>query len=1049
MGAEFAWHIDAHNRVVVTFHGALTVATVEQLRLALQETIDMLIAQHKRVLVVFDARTLKLSDVPSDVRVAGKRVLALPFDGLAVLAGNRFARAVSYVIRASGQASKIRFFRDKRKAYRWLDNIGRAHKSRSSFLHVIAGLLAAGIGIAALVGWHTGNSYLLRWLPQLRPVNPMGAVGLIVLGAALCALRLRERLWLYIAATGIGLLGLAALLPVPIDHVLYGTKVTLAGPHTQLADSAGICFVALSAALWLFDARRRSLRTLVLVLLVGVLGLSQFIIFGSMYARQFVYGLSDTFVMALNLAVGFTVASLALLIVVLRKQLAVLFGEISRTGWLILAALVFVQVATYGAWAQAVSRNENNASAAFGGSVGDINDALDGRLQAYVDSLYGFRGLFAASSYVEQGEFQAYYNSLNLSATYPGLRALSFISKVKDADLPAFVALHRADKSLYPAGNPTFAITSKTNLPVHYILTYNASSNTVGGTDLGSTPARLQAFRKADQTDAPVSSGTLQFGSTNGQPAQNGFFITIPVSGETSGGSPIGFVNAVFTYQDFFAKTFAHTTLLDGLNVTVSDIKDGSLVFSSLHSGTMHQTYFSNIDVPVADRLWDITVAAPADFGLHTSQSNLPRTMLTGGELFAVLLTVIFVLQARARKEAYQLAENMTEDLEHERTLAVANDQKSQAILASIGDGVFAVDKKERITLFNAAAQNISGFSEGEALRKPYKEILRFEHDGKVSEQFVRKAMAGHLSEMSGDTVLVTKSGKRLKVADSAAPIRDARGNIQGVIVVFRDVSREYELDKAKTEFVSLASHQLRTPLAAINWYGEMLLSNDAGKLNKAQREYAQEIQDGNRRMVELVNALLDVSRLDLGKLTNQPPQPVNIAELVGSLEKELHSSIAEKHLHLGKRLTAGLPPVVADPKLLRMIIQNLLSNAVKYTPAKGEVSIVLRRAAPEEVAAAHLRSDQPHWLFSVKDSGYGIPKEQQGRIFGKLFRADNVQRMNVEGTGLGLYIVKEVAEKLGGRVWFDSVESAGSTFYVVLPFRAKRIAPPPGSSVQ
>ncbi|MDB5181886.1 MAG: sensor signal transduction histidine kinase, partial [Candidatus Saccharibacteria bacterium] len=126
------------------------------------------------------------------------------------------------------------------------------------------------------------------------------------------------------------------------------------------------------------------------------------------------------------------------------------------------------------------------------------------------------------------------------------------------------------------------------------------------------------------------------------------------------------------------------------------------------------------------------------------------------------------------------------------------------------------------------------------------------------------------------------------------------------------------------------------------------------------------------------------------------------------------------------------------DPKLLRMVVQNLLSNAVKYTPDRGQITYTLRAAEAGDIKAAHLPASGNYLFMSVADNGYGIPETEQPKIFGKLFRADNVRAMDVEGTGLGLYIVREVATKLGGTVWFTSVEGKGTTFYVVLPYKAK-----------
>ncbi|MDO8557837.1 MAG: ATP-binding protein [bacterium] len=249
------------------------------------------------------------------------------------------------------------------------------------------------------------------------------------------------------------------------------------------------------------------------------------------------------------------------------------------------------------------------------------------------------------------------------------------------------------------------------------------------------------------------------------------------------------------------------------------------------------------------------------------------------------------------------------------------------------------------------------------------------------------------------------------------------------------DITDLMQLDKAKTEFVSLASHQLRTPLSTVNWYAEMLLAGDAGKINKEQKKYVEEIYNGNQRMVELVNALLNVSRIELGTFLIEP-QPTNVAELARSVMDEQRPAIDEKKILLKPNLADNLPIIQIDPKLLRMVFQNLLSNAVKYTPEGGTVEL-------------DLRVDSDCIVIKVADTGYGIPKPQQDKIFTKLFRADNVRKKDTEGTGLGLYIVKSIIDHSGGKVWFESParqspdgssrmaggeENPGTVFYVTLP---------------
>ena len=348
--------------------------------------------------------------------------------------------------------------------------------------------------------------------------------------------------------------------------------------------------------------------------------------------------------------------------------------------------------------------------------------------------------------------------------------------------------------------------------------------------------------------------------------------------------------------------------------------------------------------------------------------------------------------------------------------------EKLGTILQSIGDGVFVVDKNLNIIVYNNTSAKLSGFTEKEAIGKPYHEILQFvyEKDGKVNDKFIKDAfLTGEVQEMNGHTELIRKDKSKIVVSDSAAPLKNEEDEIIGVVVVFRDVSKERAVDRAKTEFVSLASHQLRTPLTSINWYAEMLLSGDAGKLNKEQKDFLDEIYSGNQRMVDLVNALLNVSRIDLGTFAIEP-KLVNLMEIMDSIVDELVSQTEVKNIKIEKDYDK-LPLINADVNLTRIIFQNLLSNAVKYTPKDGSVSIGIKKQDKDV-------------LISVSDTGYGIPKGQQSRIFEKLFRADNVQEKAVEGTGLGLYLVKSVVETAGGKIWFESEENKGTIFYVTIP---------------
>lgn len=330
--------------------------------------------------------------------------------------------------------------------------------------------------------------------------------------------------------------------------------------------------------------------------------------------------------------------------------------------------------------------------------------------------------------------------------------------------------------------------------------------------------------------------------------------------------------------------------------------------------------------------------------------------------------------------------------------------------------------------LFNSVAETLTGFSVTEVIGHHYSQSLKLvkESDGKPGNDFITDAIkTGQKAKMANHTLLVTKDGRKIPVADSAAPVKNAQGEIMGCVVVFRDVTHEREVDRVKTEFVSLASHQLRTPLSTINWYAEMLLSGDAGQVNENQKKYLEEAYKASKRMVELVNALLNVSRLEMGTFVVEP-EPTDIVEVAKACAKELKLQISEKKLVIREKYDPGIPSISADPKLLAIVFGNLLSNAVKYTPKGGSIKLSISKANGQ-------------LSIVVADTGYGIPKNQQDKIFTKLFRADNIREQDTEGTGLGLYIVKAIIDHSGGKIWFESEVNKGTTFYVTLPLEGMK----------
>ncbi len=238
-------------------------------------------------------------------------------------------------------------------------------------------------------------------------------------------------------------------------------------------------------------------------------------------------------------------------------------------------------------------------------------------------------------------------------------------------------------------------------------------------------------------------------------------------------------------------------------------------------------------------------------------------------------------------------------------------------------------------------------------------------------------------------------------------------------------IEQMIRLNRMKSEFVSVASHQLRTPLSAIRWETELLLSKFRKEsVSTKQRQSIENINTLSGKMTKLVNDLLDVARIDQGRLIIRK-MPVNIVELVEEAVTGVSTIVKMRNIEVVFKDKKNIPLVFGDPEKIRMVIENLLNNSIKYTTNHGKIEIKLLKKGDFVV-------------FSVKDNGVGIPLEQHDRVFDKFFRSDNVVKYQTEGTGLGLYIAKNIIEQLNGKIWFDSVENLGSIFSFSVPISRK-----------
>ena len=1033
--------------------GAITGPIVEQSVKETETLVKVVRDKGEEPLLFIDMKELASQD--SGARSEAKRLAKMGIKKIAIYGAKPGLTTIGrYITQISGMQEYTRFFKNRRGALKWLEQPKEPKKPRKQLALQLASVIVGLIGFGVFVGWMTNNEILVALHPSLKAMNPVTSVNVMLLAGALYLFvrRTRSKVQLgilrmiiaWLALYGVVVLyGYVMSVQTGIDAWLFTEKLgTLGAVKAQASEVTAVLFLLMAIMMAAgFSGLRKSWLLYVFrfsTLVVGLIIAGVFIGYAFGLAR--LYGVLVVPVPVFT-AVSFLIATSVVVGALYTPKLfpfARRFLRLYWSGTVVFIAIVFL---TSLVWRQMLTSIDQNSNLQAQQTFEKTVSAVESRVGSYVDVLHGFKAFFESSSDVEMSEYKTYFDKSGVQQNYPGFNAISFIRYVRP-DERLFV-----QNSMRQQANESPVLKDFTIAPgsdIQYVLSYiepnPINSTTSLGTNIGVLAGRKATFDWARDNGQPRASDIISFTSGN----EKGFLITIPIYKAETVSSTVaerqrniyGFVNAVFRNEVVFKEVFSSLDLGEDVAFRITTAS-GVPIYQSSTMGDQVDFTDPRLTqvIDVAGQKWTVAMQTTATYGRPEAVQMSSWLVLGSGLTLALVAGFLMASLSRRRDRALELASSMTEDLNNERNAAEAVRQKDEAILASIGDAVFAVDRHKNIVLFNPAAVAISGYDQSEAIGKPYEEILSFivEKTGEQDVSFVEHALAGKPSRMKADTLLERRDGTRIAVADSAAPIRDSDGSLIGAIVIFRDVSKERALDQAKSEFVSLASHQLRTPLSAINWYSEMLLGGDAGKLNAEQSEYMKEIFEGNQRMVELVDSLLNVSRLEVGKLKNEP-KDTSLIELADSLQKELRTSVIAKKMNMKQDVESKLPTVSADPKLLRMVLQNLLSNAVKYTPEKGTVTLTMKRADHAIIAKMKLRPAREYVYISVSDTGYGIPKEQQPKIFEKLFRADNVRKLDVEGTGLGLYIVKAVAEKLDGAVWFESEEGKGTTFYVVLP---------------
>lgn len=372
---------------------------------------------------------------------------------------------------------------------------------------------------------------------------------------------------------------------------------------------------------------------------------------------------------------------------------------------------------------------------------------------------------------------------------------------------------------------------------------------------------------------------------------------------------------------------------------------------------------------------------------------------------------------------------------------------KVSSIINNFSDPIIMVDNNWKIALLNPSAKavfNLSDDNIGRKLNVSKGEFTFASLMGIIKSDCISKI----IKEKEEENYMLEEVVIKSKVRDSGLnpfdvasgkydrsdiiykvttiPVCDENNICYGFMKIFYNLTREKMIDRLKSEFVSIAAHQLRTPLTAIKWAIKMVLNKDAGPLTGEQEEILSKGYLNNERVIKLINDMLNVSRIEEGRFGYNFSQE-NIKDILELVIENLRKRIDDKNLKFTVKIPSKISKLVMDKEKIELVLQNLLENSIKFTPEYGSISL-------------EIKSDKKYLNIIVQDNGVGIPDKVQKKIFSKFFRGNNVVRIETEGSGLGLFIVKNIIDKHNGKINFESEEAKGTKFVVSLPLINKKL---------
>lgn len=658
----------------------------------------------------------------------------------------------------------------------------------------------------------------------------------------------------------------------------------------------------------------------------------------------------------------------------------------------------------------------------FTNFVQRTQETVANELDTYVALLRSGSGLLESNEDTTAEEFRTFVERLDLRERYPGVQGLGYALRLEPSEVGDF---EEAARTTIPEYQITPDYMRDEYFPILYLEPRDERNETALGYDMSTEAVRWQAMQQARDTGQPAASGKVVLRQELHEDLQPGFLIYSPIY---RGANPPANVSERrerligFVYSPFRAKTFMEAlpfiqTTNSGLHFAVYDgteIQLESLLYSNSSIPVTSTTpFYQTRTINTAGRAWTIEFWSTPNFG-DSLERDLVPIILSGGLTISFL---VFVL-ARSQYRALLEAQRRSAELRISQQELRQSRGQYQLVVENTEDLVNLLDMDGRYIYASPSHEKITGYTSAELLEK---RLIEFVHpeDAKKVEKELAKISTG--KTMKTVYRFQHRRGHYLTVEGVGSGIADESGIPYVMVTTSRDITQRVELEQKKDEFISIASHELKTPVTSIKAYAQYLKVRFSKQGDTQASGLLEKMDHQLNKLTVLISDLLDVSKIEAGKLQLHR-EYFDLNELAAEVVEEMQRTTDTHTLSIEGRVIRKL---YGDRERIGQVIINFLSNAIKYSPEGKWVKVVLAANAT-------------HATLSVQDNGIGIPREKQRKLFTRFFRVDGNKQETFPGLGLGLYISAQIIRRHKGKIWVESEPGQGSAFCFTLPFRKR-----------